>query len=83
MSSKTNIHVYFFANYFLDGIEISTIQIAKWFRFLSPLLGSVMVGDFYTQGHRFAHPCLLSLALSGLKSTNVRVIFLQLINDNC
>mgnify|MGYP003397566548 CR=1 FL=1 len=21
-----------------------------------------MVGDFYTQGHRFAHPCLLSLA---------------------
>ena len=43
MSSKTNIHVYFFANYFLDGIEISTIQIAKWFYFLSPLRGFVMV----------------------------------------
>ena len=37
MSSKTNIHVYFFANYFLDGIEISTIQIAKLYRFLSLL----------------------------------------------
>jgi len=43
--------------------------------FLSPLRGFVMVDGSYTQGHRFAHPCLLDVALSGLKITNVRVIF--------
>ena len=67
----------------MDGHIIRTLQIAKWFYFLSPLRGSVMVGGSCAQGHRFAHPCLLSVALSGLKCTNVRIIFLQLINDNC
>ena len=67
----------------MGGHIIRTLQIVKWFHFLSPLRGFVMVDGFYTQGLRFAHPCLLYIALSGLKSTNVRIIFLQLINDNC
>ena len=62
----------------MGGHIIRTLQIVKWFRFLSPLRGFVMVDGSCAQGHRFAHPCLLSVALSGLKSTNVRVIFLQL-----
>ena len=60
----------------MDGHIIRTLQIVKWFHFLSPLRGFVMVGGFYTQGHRFAHPCLLSVALSGLKCTNVCVKYI-------
>jgi len=41
--------------------------IAKLFLFLSPLRGFVMVDDSCAQGQRFAHPCLLNFALSGLK----------------
>jgi len=48
-----------------------SLQIAKWFYFLSPLRGFVMVDGSCAQGHRFAHPCLLYVALSGLKITNV------------
>ena len=59
----------------MGGYIIYTLQIAKWFYFLSPLRSFVMVGGSCAQGHRFSHPCLLSIALSGLKNTNVRVIF--------
>ena len=40
----------------MGGHIIRTLQIVKWFRFLSPLRGFMMVDGSCAQGHRFATP---------------------------
>ena len=67
----------------MDGHIIRILQIVKWFYFLSPLRGFVMVVVHKHRGTALLTPAYYLLALSGLKITNVRVIFLQLTTNKC